>query len=153
MLNVRVGDRSVRLSGTFDDKGVTGTAGVLTILGTVRHRPAWVAPSVALYITAAYWFTSSTGFANPAITLARSLSDTFAGVLGDWKRARGRANEQQRCDEGGGDCGGRLADGTEHLKNSLYVVGAPSGPMPSTLQKACQTKKSFVFSRQRFSST
>ena len=53
---------------------------ILTILGTVRHRPAWVPASVALYITAAYWFTSSTSFANPAITVARSLSDTFAGI-------------------------------------------------------------------------
>ena len=53
---------------------------VLTILGTVRHRPAWVPASVALYITAAYWFTSSTSFANPAITVARSLSDSFAGI-------------------------------------------------------------------------
>lgn len=53
---------------------------VLTILGTVHHRPHWVAPAVALYITAAYWFTSSTSFANPAITVARSLSDTFAGI-------------------------------------------------------------------------
>ena len=53
---------------------------VLTILGTVRMRPAWVPASVALYITAAYWFTSSTSFANPAITIARSLSDSFAGI-------------------------------------------------------------------------
>lgn len=53
---------------------------ILTILGTVRHRPAWVPASVALYITAAYWFTSSTSFANPAITIVRSLSDTFAGI-------------------------------------------------------------------------
>jgi len=53
---------------------------ILTILGTVRHRPQWVPASVALYITAAYWFTSSTSFANPAITIARSLSDTFAGI-------------------------------------------------------------------------
>jgi glycerol uptake facilitator-like aquaporin len=53
---------------------------ILTILGTVRHRPEWVPASVALYITAAYWFTSSTSFANPAITVARSLSDTFAGI-------------------------------------------------------------------------
>lgn len=53
---------------------------ILTILGTVRHRPHWVPASVALYITAAYWFTSSTSFANPAITVARSLSDTFAGI-------------------------------------------------------------------------
>jgi len=53
---------------------------ILTILGTVRHRRDWVAPAVALYIAAAYWFTSSTSFANPAITVARSLSDTFAGI-------------------------------------------------------------------------
>ncbi|MGZ3173981.1 MAG: aquaporin [Croceibacterium sp.] len=53
---------------------------ILTIIGTVRHRPQWVAATVALYITAAYWFTSSTSFANPAITVARSLSDTFAGI-------------------------------------------------------------------------
>jgi glycerol uptake facilitator-like aquaporin len=53
---------------------------ILTILGTVKHRPTWVPASVALYITAAYWFTSSTSFANPAITIARSLSDSFAGI-------------------------------------------------------------------------
>ena len=53
---------------------------ILTILGTVRFRREWVPASVALYITAAYWFTSSTSFANPAITVARSLSDTFAGI-------------------------------------------------------------------------
>lgn len=53
---------------------------ILTILGTVRHRPGQVPASVALYIVAAYWFTSSTSFANPAITLARSLSDSFAGI-------------------------------------------------------------------------
>jgi glycerol uptake facilitator-like aquaporin len=53
---------------------------ILTILGTVRHRPSAVPASVALYITAAYWFTSSTSFANPAITIARSLSNSFAGI-------------------------------------------------------------------------
>ena len=53
---------------------------ILTILGTIRHRKEWVPASVALYITAAYWFTSSTSFANPAITVARSLSNTFAGI-------------------------------------------------------------------------
>lgn len=53
---------------------------ILTILGTVRHRPHWVPASVALYIAAAYWFTSSTSFANPAITIARSLSNSFAGI-------------------------------------------------------------------------
>lgn len=53
---------------------------LLTILGTARHRPGWLPASVALYIVAAYWFTSSTSFANPAITVARSLSDSFAGI-------------------------------------------------------------------------
>jgi glycerol uptake facilitator-like aquaporin len=53
---------------------------ILTILGTSRHRPQWVPATVASYITAAYWFTSSTSFANPAITIARSLSNTFAGI-------------------------------------------------------------------------
>jgi glycerol uptake facilitator-like aquaporin len=53
---------------------------ILTILGTVRHRKASVPASVALYIAAAYWFTSSTSFANPAITIARSLSNSFAGI-------------------------------------------------------------------------
>lgn len=53
---------------------------ILTILGTVRFRRDWVAPSVAVYIIAAYWFTSSTSFANPAITVARSLTNTFAGI-------------------------------------------------------------------------
>lgn len=53
---------------------------ILTILGTVRFRREWVPATAALYITAAYWSTSSTSFANPAITVARSLSDTFAGI-------------------------------------------------------------------------
>lgn len=53
---------------------------ILTILGTVRYRRDWVPATVALYITAAYWFTSSTSFANPAITVARSLTNTFAGI-------------------------------------------------------------------------
>lgn len=53
---------------------------ILTIIGTARMRPDSVPTSVALYIVAAYWFTSSTSFANPAITIARSLSDSFAGI-------------------------------------------------------------------------
>lgn len=53
---------------------------ILTILGTVKHRHVWVPPGVAFYIVAAYWFTSSTSFANPAITIARAMSDTFAGI-------------------------------------------------------------------------
>ena len=53
---------------------------IVTILGTMRHHPQRVAPSVAFYIVAAYWFTSSTSFANPAITIARSLTDSFSGI-------------------------------------------------------------------------
>jgi glycerol uptake facilitator-like aquaporin len=53
---------------------------VLTILGTLRSRPAAVPVAVALVIVAAYWFTASTSFANPAVTIARALSDTFAGI-------------------------------------------------------------------------
>lgn len=57
------------------------TAGlVLVILGCLRHRPDAVPWAVGLYITAAYWFTSSTSFANPAVTLARAASGTFAGI-------------------------------------------------------------------------
>ena len=56
---------------------------ILTIIGTVRQRPASVPASVALYITAAYWFTSSTSFANPAITIVRSLTNSFAGIAPD----------------------------------------------------------------------
>lgn len=67
-------------SGQWAGEAVATFGLLLTIIGTVRMRPAWVPASVALYITAAYWFTSSTSFANPAITVARSLSDTFAGI-------------------------------------------------------------------------
>ncbi len=66
--------------GQWTGEGIATFGLILTILGTVRFRREWVAPAVALYITAAYWFTSSTSFANPAITIARSLSDTFAGI-------------------------------------------------------------------------
>jgi glycerol uptake facilitator-like aquaporin len=66
--------------GQFAGEAIATFGLILTILGTVKHRREWVPASVALYITAAYWFTSSTSFANPAITLARSLTDTFAGI-------------------------------------------------------------------------
>ena len=60
---------------------VVATFGLLaTILGTVRFRPEATPTAVGLYITAAYWFTASTSFANPAVTVARSLSNTFAGI-------------------------------------------------------------------------
>ena len=57
------------------------TFGLLcVILGCLKHRPSAVPFAVGAYITAAYWFTASTSFANPAVTLARSMSNTFAGI-------------------------------------------------------------------------
>ncbi|MFM7029244.1 MAG: aquaporin [Chakrabartia sp.] len=66
--------------GQWAAEGIATFGLVLTILGTLRARPAWVPASVALYIAAAYWFTASTSFANPAITIARSMSNSFAGI-------------------------------------------------------------------------
>jgi glycerol uptake facilitator-like aquaporin len=57
------------------------TFGLLSVIwGCVRRRPEAVPYAVGAYITAAYWFTSSTSFANPAVTLARAVTDTFAGI-------------------------------------------------------------------------
>lgn len=73
---------------TTDRSGIGQWAGefvatfglVGTILACLRARPDFVPVAVGLYITAAYWFTSSTSFANPAVTIARGFSDTFAGI-------------------------------------------------------------------------
>ena len=61
-------------------EGVATFGLIVTILGTREARPGAVAYTVALYIAAAYWFTASTSFANPAVTLARGFTDTFAGI-------------------------------------------------------------------------
>ena len=61
-------------------EGIATFGLVATILGTLRWRPEAVPTAVGLYITAAYWFTASTSFANPAVTIARSLTDTFSGI-------------------------------------------------------------------------
>ena len=53
---------------------------VLTIFGCIRHRPDAVPYAVGLFISAGYWFTASTSFANPAVTIARCLTDTFTGI-------------------------------------------------------------------------
>lgn len=53
---------------------------LLTIFGCAARTPAAIPYAVGLYITAAYWFTASTSFANPAVTIARALSDTYAGI-------------------------------------------------------------------------
>lgn len=61
-------------------EGVATFGLVATILATLRFRPSAVPTAVALFITAAYWFTASTSFANPAVTIARSLTDSFSGI-------------------------------------------------------------------------
>ena len=53
---------------------------VATILGTLRVNPNWVGATVGLYLSGAYWFTASTSFANPAVTIARCLTDSFSGI-------------------------------------------------------------------------
>lgn len=61
---------------------IIATFGLLfVIFGGLKARPDAVPTLVALYITGAYWFTASTSFANPAVTIARSLTDTFAGIF------------------------------------------------------------------------
>ncbi len=64
-------------------EGVATFGLLLTILGTLRARPEAVPMAVGLYITAGYWFTASTSFANPAVTIARSFTDTFSGINPD----------------------------------------------------------------------
>ena len=61
-------------------EGVATFGLILAILGSIRFRPDATPMIVGLYITAAYWFTASTSFANPAVTVARALSNTFAGI-------------------------------------------------------------------------
>jgi glycerol uptake facilitator-like aquaporin len=53
---------------------------ILTIAGAIRYAPDAVSYLVGLYITSAYWFTASTSFANPAVTVARALTNSFAGI-------------------------------------------------------------------------
>ncbi len=67
-------------SGQWLAEGVATFGLTLGILGCVSCAPASVPYAVGLYITAAYWFTASTSFANPAVTIARSLSETFTGI-------------------------------------------------------------------------
>ena len=80
--------------GQWFAEGVATFGLLLTILGCGARTPAAVPYAVGLYITSAYWFTASTSFANPAVTVARALSDTFAGiapggVVASWPRSPG----------------------------------------------------------------
>ena len=67
-------------SGQWFAEGVATFGLLLTIFGCVARAPMAIPYAVGLYITSAYWFTASTSFANPAVTIARSMSDTFAGI-------------------------------------------------------------------------
>jgi glycerol uptake facilitator-like aquaporin len=67
-------------SGQWLAEGVATFGLILTIFGCVARAPLAIPYAVGLYITSAYWFTASTSFANPAVTIARSMSDTFAGI-------------------------------------------------------------------------
>ena len=66
--------------GEWLGEGIATFGLVATILGCVRYRPDAVPYAVGLFITAGYWFTSSTSFANPAVTMARAFTDTFSGI-------------------------------------------------------------------------
>ncbi|HMJ31625.1 MAG TPA: aquaporin family protein, partial [Xanthobacteraceae bacterium] len=67
-------------AGQWLAEGVATFGLLLTIFGCAARTPAAVPYAVGLYVTSAYWFTASTSFANPAVTIARALSDTFAGI-------------------------------------------------------------------------
>ena len=78
LLNLGTKERSG--AGQWLAEGVATFWLITTILGGLRHRPDAVPVLVGLYITAGYWFTASTSFANPAVTLARSFTDSFSGI-------------------------------------------------------------------------
>lgn len=67
--------------GQWISEGVATFGLLMAILGCLRHRAEAVPYAVGLYITAGYWFTASTSFANPAVTIARSMTDSFSGIL------------------------------------------------------------------------
>lgn len=67
--------------GQWISEGVATFGLLMSILGCLRYRPEAIPFSVGLYITAGYWFTASTSFANPAVTIARTMTDSFSGIL------------------------------------------------------------------------
>ena len=77
---VQVSTRARTGVGQWLAEGVATFGLVATILATLKARPTAVAAMVGLYISAGYWFTASTSFANPAVTVARSFTDTFSGI-------------------------------------------------------------------------
>ena len=77
---VQVSTRARTGIGQWLAEGVATFGLVATIIATLKARPSAVAAMVGLYISAGYWFTASTSFANPAVTVARSFTDTFSGI-------------------------------------------------------------------------
>jgi glycerol uptake facilitator-like aquaporin len=77
---LQVGNRPRTGFGQWLSEGIATAGLIVTIRGTTARGSTAVAAAVACYITAAYWFTASTSFANPAVTIARSLTTTFAGI-------------------------------------------------------------------------
>ena len=75
-----IDDLQIKLGCVQPGEAVATFGLLLTIFGCVARTPSAVPYAVGLYITSAYWFTASTSFANPAVTIARALSDTFAGI-------------------------------------------------------------------------
>ena len=78
---ISISDNRRLTTGVFISEVIATFGLLLTILLVSKQKPEMVAVAVGLYIGAAYWFTSSTSFSNPAVTIARTLSDTFTGIV------------------------------------------------------------------------
>ena len=78
---ISISDNRRLTTGVFISEIIATFGLLLTILLVSKQKPEMVAAAVGLYIGAAYWFTSSTSFSNPAVTIARTLSDTFTGIV------------------------------------------------------------------------
>jgi len=78
---ISISDNRRLTTGIFISEIIATFGLLLTILLVSKQKPEMVAAAVGLYIGAAYWFTSSTSFSNPAVTIARTLSDTFTGIV------------------------------------------------------------------------
>ena len=78
---ISISDNKRLTSGIFVSEIIATFGLLITILMVGKQKTEMVAPAVGLYIGAAYWFTSSTSFSNPAVTIARTLSNTFTGII------------------------------------------------------------------------
>ena len=78
---ISISDNKRLTTGIFISEIIATFGLLITILLVGKQKTEMVAPAVGLYIGAAYWFTSSTSFSNPAVTIARTLSNTFTGII------------------------------------------------------------------------